>query len=107
LEITDKNGTQKVEIHDGKDGTGGGTGSGQGLTQAQINALDALFQIVSYTALPTQEYEAFKIAFDIGVAPGAPDEPVVSDKMIYQSGTTLVIKGEVNTILDNANLIIS
>jgi hypothetical protein len=25
LEITDKNGTQKVEIHDGKDGTGGGT----------------------------------------------------------------------------------
>ena len=48
-----------------------------GLTTAQVNALDGMFKIASFTADPTAAYSAFKTAFGIGgeVEPDEPDTP--------------------------------
>lgn len=44
-----------------------------GLTAAQVNALDGMFKIASFTKDPTAEYTVFKAAF--GIEDGGTDEP--------------------------------
>lgn len=51
-----------------------GNGSGEnvnGLTTAQINALDGMFKIASFTEDPTEAYSAFKTAFGISDSGGS------------------------------------
>lgn len=50
-----------------------------GLTTAQVNALDGMFKIASFTADPTAAYSAFKVAFGIeDSGEDEPDEPEVT-----------------------------
>ena len=62
------------------------SGGNVSLTADQINALDGMFKIASFTEDPTAAYTAFKTAFgiidsggseepDVPVVPGEPDEP--------------------------------
>lgn len=64
ITITDKTGTTEAEVKNGKDGASGG----DGLTDAQISALDGLFKIAAYQQDSSAAYEAFKQAF--GIADG-------------------------------------
>lgn len=68
-----------------------------GLTTAQVNALDGMFKIASFTKDPTAAYSAFKVAFGIEdsgeVEPDEPDPPEVmltSISAAYSGGDVAV-----------------
>lgn len=68
-----------------------------GLTTAQVNALDGMFKIASFTKDPTAEYTAFKAAFGIEgggeVEPDEPDTPtktLTSISAVYSGGDVAV-----------------
>lgn len=66
-------------------------GGGSGLTVAQVNALDGMFKIASYTEDPTSAYAAFKAAFGIGDSGGGeeePDEPVTPEVTLTSISAT-------------------
>ena len=68
-----------------------------GLTTAQVNALDGMFKIASFTKDPTAEYTAFKAAFGIEDSgeeePDEPDTPtktLTSISAVYGGGEVAV-----------------
>lgn len=56
-----------------------------GLTTAQVNALDGMFKIASYTTEPTAAYSAFKLAF--GIEDSGEEEPDTEKTLTSISAT--------------------
>lgn len=79
-----------------------------GLTTAQINALDGLFKIATYTEDASGAYAKFKAAFGIGreVEPDEPDEPDTPVVVTYTVSAELVnvtSSNKASTVNENAS----
>lgn len=93
--------------------TGGSDLGGSAITEAQINALDGMFRICTFSEDPTEAYAIFRAAFGLsgseggGNPPDIPTEPEQPADGVVQTGNVLVITNGVTVSKTDSTLTIT